>query len=102
MKANFSDYLKAHKPAIIVGALFVYMCVMAIVNLDTITVYHEYLTYFGTMAAELVVLTILYFVLRKREKLRRERQEDLRLAEQQRRELQQQSAQDNHSEQGDK
>lgn len=72
------------KPYIIVGALFVYMAVMAIYNIDTITVYHDYFRYFGTLAAELVVLTILFFVLRHRERLKRERLQDLARAEQER------------------
>ena len=69
------------KPYVLVGALFIYMCVMAYVNRETVTVYHEYLRYFGTLGAELVVLCLLFFFLRRREQLKKERQEDLRNAE---------------------
>ncbi|MCM1005093.1 MAG: hypothetical protein NC402_02225 [Prevotella sp.] len=72
------------KPYLIVGALFLYMCVMAVYNIDTVTVYHDYLRYFGTMAAEIAVLAILLFVLRRRERLKRERLDDLARAEQER------------------
>ena len=72
------------KPYIIVGALFIYMCVMAIWNIDAVTVHHDYLNYFGTLAAELIVLCLLFFFLRKRERLKAERQEDLKRAEQER------------------
>lgn len=71
---------KSRKPYYITGALLIYAIVMAIYNLDTLTVYHEYLRYFGTLAAELVVLTALFFFLRKREALKAERQEDMRRA----------------------
>lgn len=75
------------RPAIIVGVLFIYMCVMAYLNRETLTVYHDYLRFFGTLGAELVVLTLLFFFLRKREKLKRERLEDLRRADEERKVL---------------
>lgn len=75
------------KPAIIVGALFIYMCVMAYVNRETLTVYHDYLRFYGTLGAEIVVLCLLFFFLRRREKLKRERLEDLARAEQERKDL---------------
>lgn len=75
------------KPYIYTGALFIYMCVMAIYNVDTVTVHHDYLRYFGTLAAELVVLCLLFFFLRKREKLKRERLEDLARAAEERKAL---------------
>lgn len=75
------------RPAIIVGALFIYMCVMAYINRETLTVYHDYIRFFSTLGAELVVLTLLFFFLRKREKLKRERLEDLRRAEEERKAL---------------
>ncbi|MCM1319709.1 MAG: hypothetical protein NC217_04945 [Muribaculaceae bacterium] len=74
------------KPYIIVGALFIYMLVMALYNIDTVTVYHDYLRYFGTLGAELVVLVILFFVLRRRERLKREREQDLAQAAKERQE----------------
>lgn len=86
-KLNTTDTQKeSKKPYIIVGALFIYMAIMALYNIDTLTVYHDYLRYFGTLGAELVVLTILFFVLRRRERLKRERQEDLAQAEKERQE----------------
>lgn len=72
---------RSKKPLYIVGALFIYMAVMAYVNRETLTVHHLYLRYFGTLAAELAVLVILYFILRRREQLKRERQEDMKRSE---------------------
>ena len=66
------------KPYLITGALFIYAVGMALFNLDTITVQHEYLRYFGSLAAELIVLCLLFFFLKRRDKLKREREEDLR------------------------
>lgn len=79
-----SEEKPSKKPYIIVGALFIYMAIMALYNIDTVTVYHDYLRYFGTLGAELVVLTILLFVLIRREKLKRERLQDLAQAEKER------------------
>lgn len=75
------------KPFIIVGALFIYMCVMAVSNIDTLTRQHDYLRYFGTLGAELFVLGLLLVFLRKREKLKREREEDLKRAAKERKAL---------------
>lgn len=72
------------KPYIIVGALFIYMCVMAIYNIKTLTEAHDSITYFGTIGIELIILIILFFVLRKRERLKRERLEDLKRAQKER------------------
>lgn len=71
---------KSRRPQIIVGVLFVYMVVMAIGNRETLTVHHQYGTFFGTIAAELIVLTALFYFLRKRETLREERKKDLEQA----------------------
>lgn len=70
----------SRKPYIITGALFVYAVVMAVVNRETLTVYHDYLRYFGTIAAEALVLVLLFFFLRRREQLRAERKADLERA----------------------
>lgn len=78
-------YKGSKKPYIIVGALFIYMCVMAVFNRDTLLVQHDYLLYFGTCAAELAVLVVLFFVLRRRERLKAERLDDLARAEKERR-----------------
>lgn len=69
---------RSRKPLFITLALALYAVIMAIVNIDTITVYHDYLRYFGTLGAEVVILILLYFFLRRREQLRREREADLR------------------------
>lgn len=81
---NPSNKNQSRKPYIIVGALFIYMCIMAVYNIDTLTVYHDYLRYFGTLGAEIAVLVILLFVLRRRERLKRERLEDLERASRER------------------
>lgn len=72
----------ARKPYIITGALFIYTIVMAVINRDTLILYHDYTRYFGTLALQLVVLVLLFFFLRRRETLRRQREEEeARLAE---------------------
>lgn len=68
---------KPGKPLVITMALAIYAIVMAIWNRDTLTVYHDYWRYFGTLAGETVVLVALYFFLRNRERLRREREKDM-------------------------
>lgn len=65
-------------PILIVGALAIYMIIMAFVNIDTLTVHHLYARYFGSLAFELVLLVVLYFVLTRRDKLKREREEELK------------------------
>lgn len=84
MTASKTTPKPSRKPYFIVGALFVYLCLMAYLNRETLTVEHQYLKYFGVLGGELVVLVILFFVLRRREKLKAERLEDLSRAEQQR------------------
>lgn len=73
MKSSKSS---SRKPYVITGALFIYAVIMAIVNIDTLTLYHDYLRYFGTLAGELVVLVLLFFFLKRREQLRREREQE--------------------------
>lgn len=72
---------QSRKPYIITGALFAYAIMMAVLNLDTITVHHNYLRYFGTLGAELIILCFLFIFLRKREKLKTEREADLKAHE---------------------
>ena len=87
MTAGKYTYKPSRKPYIVVGALFIYLCVMAYINRETLTVEHQYLRYFGSLGAELIVLVILFFVLRRRERLKAERPEDLARAVQERKEL---------------
>lgn len=68
---------RSKKPAIIVGVLAIYMIAMAIYNRETLTVHHDYLRYFGSLALEVALLVVLFIVLSKREKLRAERKKDL-------------------------
>lgn len=83
------------KPYIYVGALFIYMCVVAIYNIETVTEKHDYLRFFGTLAAELAILVILFFVLRRRERLKQERMDDLTRAEQERKQMQKADTEEN-------
>lgn len=72
-----SNTKRSKKPAIIVGALAIYMIIMTIVNRETLTIHHGYLRYFGSLALEVVLLVVLFIVLTKREKLRAGRKKDL-------------------------
>lgn len=75
---------KSKKPYIIVGVLLAYMVVMAVANRETLTVYHDYASFFGAIVAELVVLSFLFYFLKKRERLKAERKQDLEQAERER------------------
>lgn len=88
---------KSKTPLLIVGALFIYMCIMALSNIDTLTVKHDYLSFFGTIAIEVVILALLYFFLSKREKLKRERKEDLARAAEERKALDEKRQTDNQA-----
>lgn len=68
----------SRKPFIITGVLAVYAIVMAVWNIDTLTVHHDYFRFFGSLAAEAVILCALFFFLRRREALRREREQDMK------------------------
>lgn len=59
------------------AVLLIYTFVMAWMNRELITVHHKYGFFFATLGAELAVITLLYFFLKKRERLRREREEDM-------------------------
>ena len=83
---------KSKTPLLIVGALFIYMCVMALSNLETLTVKHDYISFFGTIAIEIVILTLLYFFLGKRE-----RKEDLARAAEERKALEAKKQADNQT-----
>ncbi len=65
-----------NKPIIIPLALLIYLGVMSYIGLP---LYHEgnYLKYFGIIGGSLLVIILLHFSLKRREKLRREREEDM-------------------------
>jgi len=69
--------MKLPRHIVVPVCIFVYFCIMAYIGRDIITVHHNYLLYFGTVAIELVVLVALFFFLKKRDKLRRERLQDM-------------------------
>ena len=54
--------------------LWVYLAVMAYLGLPHLRA-GEYLFYFGVIGASLLVIVVLYFVLRRRERIRRENEE---------------------------
>lgn len=58
--------------------LAIYAAFMAWFNRETVTVHHEYTQYFSTLAVEAVVLVLLAIFLKKRDTLRRQREEGIR------------------------
>lgn len=54
-------------------ALLIYFCLMAYIGRDIILKDSNYLLYFGSIALELAVIIALYFLLKKRDRLRNER-----------------------------
>ncbi len=65
------------RSTIIPLALLAYLGVMSYVGYP---IYEEgnYLKYFGIIGCTLLIIVLLHFALKKRERLRREREEDLR------------------------
>ncbi len=61
---------------IIPAVLFIYACVMAYIGRDAFFDPARKLTYLLTLGAELAILIALFFFLKHRDKLRREREED--------------------------
>lgn len=61
---------------IIPAVLFIYACIMAYIGRDALQDPDRKLTYFLTLGAETAILIALYFFLKYRDKLRREREED--------------------------
>lgn len=58
--------------------LLVYLAVMAVIGIDGLRSGQTTLTqYVGTIAATLLVIALLYFFMKKRDKLRRERLDDI-------------------------
>lgn len=60
------------------GVLAIYAAVMAFVGRDILLVQHNYLRYFGSLGAEIVVICLLYFMLRRLMRKQREREADNR------------------------
>ena len=60
------------------AVLVIYTLIMAWMNRETVTVHHKYGLFFGTLAVEFAIISLLVVFLRKRERLRREREEDMR------------------------
>lgn len=57
--------------------LLIYVIVMAIIFRDTLTIHHNYFRYFGTIGAELIVILLLTIFLKKRNKMRSEREKNI-------------------------
>ena len=62
---------RPRKPLIVTVSLIIYTVLMAVLNREVLTVQKHYLTYFGTIGVELVIIALVYYFLSKREKLRR-------------------------------
>lgn len=60
------------------GVLAIYAAVMAFVGRDILLVQHNYLRYFGSLGAEIVVICLLYFMLRRLMRKQQERMADNR------------------------
>ena len=68
-----------NKAVVIPLALLVYLGVMSYIGLP---MYHAggYFQYFGIIGVSLLVIVLLHFSIKRRERLRREREEDVRNA----------------------
>lgn len=69
---------KTNKTTLLPAALLVYLAVMAYVGRSHLKA-GNYTFYFGVLGASLLIIAILYWVLRKRDKIRQER--DKRISE---------------------
>lgn len=65
---------KYPKYIIVPSCIAVYFLIMAYIGRDELLVEKDYFSYFGKIVVEVVVLIALYFVLKKRDKLRKERE----------------------------
>ncbi len=77
--------MKKNRAIIIPLALLVYLGVMSYIGLP---MYHEgkYLQYFGAIGGSLIAIILLHFSIKRRDRLRREREEDMERIEKERKE----------------
>ncbi|MDE7410835.1 MAG: hypothetical protein K2M94_02225 [Paramuribaculum sp.] len=68
--------MKLRRSTLIPLLLLIYLAVMAYIGRDHLSQENS-LYYFGVIAGTLAVIVILHFTLKRRETLRREREEDL-------------------------
>lgn len=68
---------RLRKSVVLPLALLVYLAVMSYIGLPELQAGH-YLYYFGIIGVSLLCIVLLHFSLRRRERLRREREDDLK------------------------
>lgn len=68
---------KSYKHILIPLCLAVYLGIMAYIGRDAMNIEGEQTSYILKIAVGIIAIVLLYFVLRKRERLRREREKDL-------------------------
>lgn len=68
---------RSNKSTLVPIALLAYLGVMAYVGRDRLAD-GEYLYYFGVIGVSLIIIALVYIVLRKKEKIRAERDEKLK------------------------
>lgn len=68
---------KSSKTQLLPLALLLYLAVMAYMGRGTLLA-GEYLHYFGVIGVSLIIIVLIYILLRKRDKIRAERDEKLR------------------------
>lgn len=69
--------MKYKKSTTIPIMLLIYLAVMSYVGFDYYRA-HDYLFYFGIIGVTLVIIILLHFNLKRREKLRKEREDDIK------------------------
>ena len=69
--------MKYKKSTYVPLMLFLYLCVMSIVGYDYF-LDGQYLFYFGIIGITLVIIILLHFSLKRRESLRRQREDDIK------------------------
>ena len=65
------------KSIVIPVCLFIYMCIMAYVGKDRFYNPDTRLTYILSLVFELLIVIVLFFVMRRRDRLRKEREDDI-------------------------
>jgi uncharacterized membrane protein len=70
--------MKVKRSVVVPAILAIYLAIMAYIGYDEYAVGHtSAFQYFGTIFATIVVLVLLHFSLKRRERLRRERTDDM-------------------------